>query len=146
MKGNNQLEQVVRAWWNYADGDLRLAKQGLRGAQPPYHTICFLAQSAGEKFLKAYLISKGWELKKTHDLVELLKYCSAYHSAFVKLAADAALLNEYITAGRYPARMLSSITPDEALEAVQAAKKLRKVVKKLLSLPPDSQPELLSPA
>jgi len=92
--------------------------------------------------LKAYLISKGWELKKTHDLVELLKYCATYHPVFVKLAADAALLNDYITAGRYPARMLSSITPDDALEAVQAAKKLQKVVKKLLSLPPDSQPEL----
>lgn len=140
MSENNQLD-IVRAWWSYAEGDLRLAQQGLRGANPPYHTICFLAQSAGEKFLKAYLISKGWELKKTHDLVELLKYCSTYHPVFVTLTDEAALLNDYITAGQYPARMLLSITHDEALEAVLSAKKLRQAVKKLLSLPLDNQPK-----
>ncbi len=142
MNENSELELVVRAWWNYADGDLRLAKQGLRGAQPPYHTICFLAQSAGEKFLKAYLISKGWELKKTHDLVELLKYCATHYPAFAKLTEEAALLNDYITAGRYPARFLSSINHADAQEAIQAAQKIRRMVKKILRMLPDDQPGL----
>lgn len=124
--------EIVQAWLDYAEGDLRLAAQGLRGANPPYHTICFLAQSAGEKFLKAYLISTGWELKKTHDLLELLKYCALRQADFARLVEDAALLNDYITAGRYPARLFSSITHSEAREALRAARNIRRMVRKFL--------------
>lgn len=37
-------------------------------------------QQAIEKFLKGHLLSKGWKLKKTHDLVELLDYAVEYNS------------------------------------------------------------------
>jgi len=91
---------------------------------PVYHTICFLCQSAAEKFLKGYLISVGWKLEKTHDIVELLGHCARFDENFGLLIAEGAVLNEYIVAGRYPgdvfAEHIDSETSEEALKAVKS--------------------------
>lgn len=56
--------ETVKNWIRYAEGDLRVAQQSLQDEIPAYPTICFLCQSAAEKYLKAYLIHHGWELQK----------------------------------------------------------------------------------
>ena len=52
---------------------MQVAEQALSFEEPTSHTICFLCQSAAEKFLKAYLIAQGWKLERTHDIVVLLR-------------------------------------------------------------------------
>ena len=60
MSGRPELPvEIPREWLRYAEGDLRVAERDMRSQSPVYHAICFLCQSAAEKFLKAYLISQG---------------------------------------------------------------------------------------
>ncbi len=130
-------------WIKYAEGDLRVAKAGMRSKDPAYATICFLCQGSGEKFLKAFLIAQGWELEKTHDVKKLLKYCQTFNPAFARLEMEAEILNTYITAGRYPGFFDQEyITHEEAQEAMKATKKIRLLVKKLLDVSQDGQPGL----
>ena len=64
-------------------------------------------------------MAQGWNLQKTHDIVVLLRFCSDYDNIFTGLLQDGAILNEYITAGRYPGDLtFEEIGRDEAQEAV----------------------------
>jgi HEPN domain-containing protein len=44
-------------------------------------------QQAVEKALKGYLISKGWKLKRTHDLIQLLDQAVRFEAGFEKFRA-----------------------------------------------------------
>jgi HEPN domain-containing protein len=110
--------ETPREWLRYAVEDLTVAERALQDDLPAYHTICFLCQSAAEKSLKGYLTAKGWQLHKTHDIVALLGMCAGYDSQWADLAADGAILNEYVVTGRYPGDIAAEDTGrSEAEEA-----------------------------
>lgn len=44
-------------------------------------------QQAIEKYLKGFLLRRGWSLVKTHDLVDLLNEAINYEPAFEKFSA-----------------------------------------------------------
>jgi HEPN domain-containing protein len=115
--------ETPKAWIRFAEGDLAVAEREMQSELPVYHTVCFLCQSAAEKFLKGYLISMGWKLEKTHDMVELLGYCAGYDEELGSMIAEGAVLNEYIVAGRYPGDIfterIDNLAAEEALRAVQ---------------------------
>jgi HEPN domain-containing protein len=101
---------------------------------PIYHTVCFLCQSAAEKFLKGFLISRGWTLEKTHDLIQLLAWCADYDAELAGMIAEGALLNEYIVAGRYPSDIASEqIGAAEAREALDACQRIRAQVRRAMN-------------
>ena len=55
----------------------------------------FLLQQSLEKFLKGYLVSKGWELKRTHDVGDLLEEVTGFdpeYAAFRDLCKE---ISEY---------------------------------------------------
>ena len=134
MSDPQNLPQTTLDWLRYAEGDLRVAEGNLESESPSFHTICFLCQGSAEKFLKAYLISKGWELEKTHDVLKLLDYCLAYDSSFKELVSSGEIVNEYIVAGRYPGILKQSdLTKEDAEEATQATRKIREYVAKLIA-------------
>jgi HEPN domain-containing protein len=56
----------------YVEGDLGVVEREMRYRTPAYHTICFLCQSATEKYLEGCLIAQGWTLEKAHDIVQLI--------------------------------------------------------------------------
>jgi len=123
---NNRPVETAQEWLRYAEGDLLVAEREMQTSSPVYHTVCFLCQSAAEKFLKGFLISRGWSLEKTHDVVELLGWCADYDAEFAGLAAKGSLLNEYIVARRYPGDIApEQIGPAEAKEALEAAQAIR---------------------
>jgi HEPN domain-containing protein len=62
----NRPVDTPLGWIRFAEGDLAVAEREMQSPAPVYHTICFLCQSAAEKFLKGYLIAQGWTLEKTH--------------------------------------------------------------------------------
>lgn len=103
MKENNKRsEKTVGEWLKFAQENFAVAGHELERNDVACHTICFLCQGSAEKYLKAYLISKGWELKKSHDIVELLEYCSDYDEGFNQHIEAGHVLNDYIIEGRYP--------------------------------------------
>jgi HEPN domain-containing protein len=127
--------ETAQEWLHYAEGDLAVAEHEMQRPSPVYHTVCFLCQSAAEKFLKGFLISRAWPLEKTHDLVELLGWCADYDAELAGMVAEGALLNEYIVAGRYPGDIAAEqIGAEEAKEALEAAQKVRTRVRRAMAI------------
>ncbi len=85
MRKSEEEVKHVKDWLKFAQENLRLARSGMREDYAPYHTICFLCQGSAEKYLKAFLIWHGWEIKKVHDLEELLVYCTDFEPEFQDL-------------------------------------------------------------
>ncbi|NCC36314.1 MAG: HEPN domain-containing protein [Chloroflexia bacterium] len=120
-------------WFRYADENLRVAQREMGEEVPAYHTICFLCQSAAEKFLKGYLIAQGWPLERTHDIVMLLGLAATHDTAWQTFVEEGAALNEFVVAGRYPGDLaFDSIGETEAKEALHAAQRIRDKVRQLL--------------
>ena len=121
------------AWLRYAEGDLRVAEREIQADPAAYHTVCFLCQGAAEKFLKAFLIGRGWGLEKTHDIADLMGECAKYGADFGALNREGRLLNEYISAGRYPGDTRENIDKADAEEAIEAARAIRDRVVALMA-------------
>jgi HEPN domain-containing protein len=121
--------ETPREWIRHADENLGVAEREMRYDAPAYHTVCFLCQSAAEKYLKGYLVAQGWTLKKTHDIAELLELCIGYDPEFEGLLNEGIVLNEYITEGRYPGDIaFESIGDAEAQEAVGITRRIRGMI------------------
>jgi HEPN domain-containing protein len=87
-------------WLAYARGDLALAQHGdLPGVM--YELLCFHAQQAAEKSLKAVLISRGIAFPRTHDLKMLIELLPPKIDRPTWLM-DAVILSEYAVIYRYP--------------------------------------------
>lgn len=126
--------ETPAAWLRLADENLAVAEREMASGRPAgYHTVCFLCQSAAEKYLKGYLIAQGWPLEKTHDLVLLLGHCADYEDRFAALREGGAILNEYVIAGRYPGDLAhEEIGETEADEAVAVARRIKEMVKSMI--------------
>ena len=121
--------ETTEEWLRFAEENLGVARREAAYAHPAYHTVCFLCHSAAEKYLKAYLISQGWTLKKTHDLLELLELCAEYEPSFDSIVDESSALNEYSVTGRYPGDVsFEAFGQDNAGEALQAAERIREFV------------------
>ncbi|HID62269.1 MAG TPA: HEPN domain-containing protein [Anaerolineae bacterium] len=69
-------------WLRIAEKDLGRVEH-LLGVEDP-EAAGFFLQQAVEKFLKAFLLSKGWELERIHDLEALLNAALVYDSSLTK--------------------------------------------------------------
>lgn len=68
-----------------------------------------LLQESVERFLKAFLLSRGWTLRKVHDLSFLLDECAAREARFGDFHDLAESLTEQFWAQHYPGGDLSGI-------------------------------------
>lgn len=128
-KSRKRPVETPAEWLRYATENLAVAERELAYEAPAFHTICFLCQSAAEKYLKGFLIAQGWQLERTHDIVVLLDLCADHEPTFSELREDGAVLNEYIVAGRYPGDLAyEGIGETEADEAVATVGRIRDLV------------------
>jgi HEPN domain-containing protein len=107
-------------WFEKAARDMRrveilLAADDVEGAG-------FHLQQATEKYLKGYLLGKGWQLRRTHDLEVLLNETMAHDSRFEKYLDDCIMVREFYVQERYP--FIGSPPPprselESALEAIR---------------------------
>lgn len=129
MKKSEEEIQLLKDWLRLAKENLLVAKSIITAEYAPYHTVCFLCHSSAERYLKAYLIYQEWELKKTHDLNELLLFCVDHNSQFAILRPECEILNEYITSARYPGDLpFDSFNERQSKEATKAAEKIERIV------------------
>jgi len=93
----------TRRWLRYAAEDLRAAKSSMSvsGVRPRH--VCWLAQQAAEKALKAILIFEQLEYPRRHDLDLLFNLIPAGWSVRNE-QVDLAGLTEWSMEARYPAR------------------------------------------
>ena len=125
-------ESNFSAWLRKADHDLLSIENNLAAKEIPWDTVCFHAQQAAEKVMKAFLVFRGRDLSKTHDLVALLAQRVECDGSFTGLEVDCRKLTSYGVAARYPNDLFE---PSEAdgRDVVAAA---HRVCTKILALLP----------
>jgi HEPN domain-containing protein len=121
----------ARVWLRKADNDLLNIENNLRADDVPWDTICFHAQQAAEKALKAVLVESGINPPRTHDLVTLLTRCVPLQPELAALEADCVELTVYGVASRYPDAVIDPGAEDGRAMAA-AARRVREVVGRLL--------------
>jgi HEPN domain-containing protein len=62
----------------------------------------FFLQQALEKFLKGYLVQRGWPLRKTHELDRLLDACRGYDPSLAGFRPLCERVSGYYVVERYP--------------------------------------------
>lgn len=73
----------------------------------------FWLQQAVEKYLKAYLLSKGWILRKVHDLEVLLNEAAARMPMFGRYRSACQRISGYYLTERYPFMDSPALTVEE---------------------------------
>ena len=89
-----------REWLNRARSNLVRAKQQAAGVY--LEDLCFDAQQAAEKAVKALLIARGLEFPYVHDLVRLLSLLGDAGLSVPASVWRAEELTRYATTARYP--------------------------------------------
>ena len=115
-------------WFRIADKELRRAEHLLSVDDPEgagYHL-----QQAVEKYLKGFLLSKGWKLKRIHDLEVLLNDGLKYERTFEKYRRLCQKITGYYVIDRYPLPSAPMLTGEEVKESIVEADELIKGLKK----------------
>ena len=134
MSGKSEL---VGGWIAKADSDL-LAGQ-LLSKNGPYDIVCFHAQQAIEKLLKALLAFYDQPLPRTHDLEELQRLALAGHESQELAYLDLFEASDYAVMARYDLQFW----PDEetAAGALSLAADVKQIILAILAAegPDDSK-------
>jgi len=121
MKPPEQVKrEFVAQWLAKAGDDLRAAEDLLREGRPYRWIICYHAQQAVEKYLKAYLVHGDVEPPRVHDLADLLKAVESANPALAAQLREVRSLSGYAVASRYPGDAPTP-TLEETQEAVRLA-------------------------
>lgn len=112
------------AWFRKGDADLRSAKILLR--EGDIEIAAFHIQQAIEKYLKGFLLSKGWALRKVHDLDVLLNDAIQHKPDLEKFRELCETATEYYLSERYPYEESFQIPKAEIESQIQQAENLRK--------------------
>jgi HEPN domain-containing protein len=87
-------------WLRIAEKDLARV-QTLLEAQDP-EAAGFYLQQAVEKYLKAFLLSRGWKLQRIHDLEALLNAALVHEPAVESFRPACQKITGYYFLERYP--------------------------------------------
>jgi len=125
--------KVLAEWLHKADNDLGLAEHLLDESLLFPSAIAFHCQQSAEKCLKALLVWREMLFPKTHDIKALLNLIGATDATLAESLQDAVVLTSYGVELRYPGDRPDA-TPEDAREAVELARKVRKAIVDVLPL------------
>ena len=130
---NQEKVEYIRNWLFRANEDIAVINNLINtGVENYTSTICFHAQQASEKFLKAYLVNHDVDFPRTHDLDFLLLECQKLNKESFN---DINLkdLTEFGVSVRYPDDFyIPSVS--ETLEYHKIAKEIKAIVEGLIKL------------
>lgn len=118
-------------WVKKAEEDYAMAVSALRRQEPLTSPSSFHSQQCAEKYMKAMLVARNQKFPKIHDLVRLNAMCEIAGILTGFANTDLVMLSEYAIRTRYPG---NQPTQEEAREALQLAKAIRKFARKFLNL------------
>lgn len=124
--GNNGMK--AEEWFKKARHDLDALQDVLKGSAHP-DVAGVLLQQGVEKYLKGYLIGKGWRLIKTHDLKQLLDEAVKYNEVFKSYYDLLDVITGYYFEEKYPFGG-TEISIEEIKENFEKVKKLITVIEK----------------
>ena len=102
-------DETNPADWFYLAKDRLRAADVLWAANGLTASGIELLQEAVERYLKGYLIAKGWRLLKTHDLDELIAQAISFDVSFSRFIEFAEELTEDFIAQHYPGQDWSKV-------------------------------------
>ena len=106
-----------REWINRAKSNLAMAKIRIPDAYP--EDLCFHAQQAAEKAIKAVMIKRGIDFPYVHDLARLLSLLKESDETIPDFVGQARKLTRFATATRYP--IDQTVTEQIYLDALATA-------------------------
>lgn len=106
-------------WLRIAERDWARVGRLLRDGDAELAAFCL--QQAVEKFLKAFLLNRGWRLRRTHDLEALLDDAVAFDARLDSFRAACQTITKYYMMERYPVGPMAAITLDEVSRNRDAA-------------------------
>jgi HEPN domain-containing protein len=105
-------EQVVKEWIERGKHDLEIAKILLAEGEYP-DVVLFHIHQAVEKYLKGFLIHKGWGLKKIHDLELLVTEAISFDDEFQKYLDFGRKLTAFYYEEQYPPGPITPYSKEE---------------------------------
>ena len=126
--------QYADDWLRIAEKDLSRVERSLRDGDPELAGFCL--QQAVEKFLKAFLLARGWQLRRIHDLEALLDDAVAHDPALEQFRAACQSITKYYLIERYPLTVESGPTGREVRGSLEAVRGLFQRIRKALIRPP----------
>lgn len=130
MSGPNH--ELALAWLEKADHDLITARQTLLLPDGPTDTVCFHAQQAVEKSLKAVLVCRQVPFPRTHNLIRLMDLALRYMPDLEAYRRDFAQMSLYSTEVRYPDDWFEPAR-DDANHSLAVAERVVVEVRRLLA-------------
>lgn len=127
---NSATKDFIKQWLLKANEDLLVINRLTEYEIITTSSVCFHCQQAVEKFLKAFLIANGVEIKKTHNIEYQLSECADFDSDFVDI--DPKELSEFSVDARYPGDMFIPDN-DETLEYKNLAFEIKELVERKIN-------------
>jgi HEPN domain-containing protein len=118
-------------WVNRVEEDYQLLRISLQRKLPLTYGATFHAQQSAEKYLKALLTLRQIAFPHTHDLAALNALCQKNGIILPVSEDNLEKLSAFAVEVRYPG---IQPTIDEAKEAFQIAKNIRRYARKLLGV------------
>jgi len=112
--------EIILNWLKRARSSLERAKMGKVTQGILYEDLCFDAQQAVEKSLKAILVKLNQSFPKTHSIGILLKLIEEAGVEIPKNINQAKLLTSYAVDARYPGDY-EPVSKEEYKEALKIA-------------------------
>ena len=101
MSSDKPVPGSPRDWLRLAEGDLAIARCSTAEGVL-LESLCFHAQQAVEKSIKAVMQSRNLVVPRTHDIAALITYLINAGVDFPEGLREAAILTDYAVAARYP--------------------------------------------
>ena len=118
MSEPHLLPDDPRVWLKRAKSNLLRARSEIEGVY--LEDLCFDAQQAAEKAIKAVLIYRGVRFPYSHDLAELLTLAEKTGGPIPDIVMQAAKITRYAVAARYPG-VIEPVNRQEYSEAILLA-------------------------
>jgi len=109
-------------WLRIAEKDLKRVEHLLTVQDS--EAAGFYLQQALEKFLKAFLLSKGWQLQRIHDLEILLNAALAHDPSFESFRSACQKITGFYTVERYPFITEVGLTEDDVYTSLEQVDRL----------------------
>ncbi len=123
--------QRAREWLKRAKSNLARARVGRISEEILYEDLCFDAQQAVEKALKALCIIHGIKFSKVHDIAYLMELLEKGKIKIPKRLQRAKILTDYAVETRYPGDYIP-VDEDMYEDALKLAERIVSWVEKLL--------------
>ncbi len=123
------MKKLTSAWVRKAESDFAVASKLSSGRDSHHDEVCFHAQQAAEKYLKALLEELGQPVPRTHILEDLVIALVPFHPTLKAFRRGAKFLTRFAVDTRYPGE---NATKRQAASAVRWAEKIRAAVRDLL--------------